>query len=519
MRRRSPSTARFVSGSTSRRDRLQGRQPRRAARSRGALRAGPPSGASVQVKRVRLSCGASTPGRGPRWTSSTGAPRVADERAAGGADAVAPPARRDARRRRGRRPRPPRRAVLAAVGEARLDVDVDDALDGERRVGEQAARVATPAARSRRACRRAAARAGRGGERRAELERGPVVLAAAERDVDAVARRRAAPPESTATSAGERSSSSASAGGSCGPSRPGGASTSTRSASFARREPDEVGRRVVARERRRPRRASSGERAAGDGRAASSTLAARPQTRRDERAAGPRERHGQLGERRSARRARRRREHRAHGPGRRPRASSSAGSCVEDRALERLERRRRLDPEALDERLPRRAVGLERLGLPARAVEREHQLAAEPLAQRVLGDERLELGDERGVPAEREVCVDPLLERREAQLLEPLDAARANDSYARSASGGRARGRAPRGAAPPPRRASPRERLRSASSASALEARRGRAARRRREQVAGRPRLDRVGRRRARAAAPRSAAAPASPRRRAAAPA
>ena len=85
-------------------------------------------------------------------------------------------------------------------------------------------------------------------------------------------------------------------------------------------------------------------------------------------------------------------------------------------------------PEALDERLPRLAVDLERLGLAARAVEREHLLAAQPLAQRVLGDERLELGDERRVPPERELGVDPLLERREPQLLEPLDRRAANDS-------------------------------------------------------------------------------------------
>ena len=39
----------------------------------------------------------------------------------------------------------------------------------------------------------------------------------------------------------------------------------------------------------------------------------------------------------------------------------------------------------------------------------------------MLGDEGLELGDERRVPAEREVGLDPLLERREPQLLEPLD--------------------------------------------------------------------------------------------------
>ena len=59
-------------------------------------------------------------------------------------------------------------------------------------------------------------------------------------------------------------------------------------------------------------------------------------------------------------------------------------------------------------------VGRERLGLPAAAVKREHQLRAEALAQRMLGDERLELADHLGVTTEREVGLDALLERCQA---------------------------------------------------------------------------------------------------------
>jgi hypothetical protein len=49
---------------------------------------------------------------------------------------------------------------------------------------------------------------------------------------------------------------------------------------------------------------------------------------------------------------------------------------------------------------------------------------AQPLALGVLAHERLELGDEVGMAAEREVGVDAVLERREPQLLQPrrLDA-------------------------------------------------------------------------------------------------
>jgi hypothetical protein len=43
------------------------------------------------------------------------------------------------------------------------------------------------------------------------------------------------------------------------------------------------------------------------------------------------------------------------------------------------------------------------------------------LAQRVLGDERLQLAHQVGVAAARQVRVDARLERRPAQLLQPRD--------------------------------------------------------------------------------------------------
>ena len=66
-------------------------------------------------------------------------------------------------------------------------------------------------------------------------------------------------------------------------------------------------------------------------------------------------------------------------------------------------------------------VALQRVRLAAGAVEREHQLAAQPLPQRVLVDERLELGDELAGAAQLEIGVDPFLERVEAKLLETAD--------------------------------------------------------------------------------------------------
>jgi hypothetical protein len=91
---------------------------------------------------------------------------------------------------------------------------------------------------------------------------------------------------------------------------------------------------------------------------------------------------------------------------------------AEDRLLELPQRRARLDPELVDEHPPRGLVGLERLGLPAGAVEREHQLAAETLPERVLGDERLELAHKLGARTLGEPSVDQVFERGGVQLVE-----------------------------------------------------------------------------------------------------
>ena len=57
----------------------------------------------------------------------------------------------------------------------------------------------------------------------------------------------------------------------------------------------------------------------------------------------------------------------------------------------------------------------------SRAVEGEHQLGAEALPERVLADQQLELGDELGTRAEREIRLDPLLQGLDPELLEPRD--------------------------------------------------------------------------------------------------
>jgi hypothetical protein len=93
----------------------------------------------------------------------------------------------------------------------------------------------------------------------------------------------------------------------------------------------------------------------------------------------------------------------------------------QDRPLKLLKLPARLDAELLDEQPASLAVALERLGLTARSVEREHELAAQPLAQRVLVHERLELGNERARPAQIEFSVEQLLGYAQAQLVQPAD--------------------------------------------------------------------------------------------------
>ena len=66
-------------------------------------------------------------------------------------------------------------------------------------------------------------------------------------------------------------------------------------------------------------------------------------------------------------------------------------------------------------------IALERVGLAAGAVEREHQLAAKPLPERKPVDERLELGHEVSGASELEVGVDAALQGIEPQLLEAAD--------------------------------------------------------------------------------------------------
>jgi len=88
-------------------------------------------------------------------------------------------------------------------------------------------------------------------------------------------------------------------------------------------------------------------------------------------------------------------------------------------ALEIAQRRAGLERQLVGEQSPPGAVDVQRLGLAARTVEGEHQLAAQMLAIGVHGHELAELAHQLVVPPQPKLCVDPPLERRQALLGQP----------------------------------------------------------------------------------------------------
>jgi hypothetical protein len=94
---------------------------------------------------------------------------------------------------------------------------------------------------------------------------------------------------------------------------------------------------------------------------------------------------------------------------------------AQNRLLELLQGSAWFDPELLDEHTAALTVGCQRFRLPTAAVQSDHELCAQPLAQGLGCDERFELADESRVPPECEVSLDPLLERLETKRLDPSD--------------------------------------------------------------------------------------------------
>jgi hypothetical protein len=95
---------------------------------------------------------------------------------------------------------------------------------------------------------------------------------------------------------------------------------------------------------------------------------------------------------------------RATGPGRGSRARAAANWDLARAPAVGLN-----DPELL--------IDLERFGLPAEPVRRQHQLNARPIAQPVAAGEIPQLADELVSAATRQISLDALLDRAEPKLL------------------------------------------------------------------------------------------------------
>jgi hypothetical protein len=95
----------------------------------------------------------------------------------------------------------------------------------------------------------------------------------------------------------------------------------------------------------------------------------------------------------------------------------------EDHPLELPQLRPRLDPQFVDQELPSPAHRLEGVRLAARPVQGDHQLPAQPLAQGVLGHERLQLADQVLAAPAGQPRGEPLLDRLHVKLLQARDLA------------------------------------------------------------------------------------------------
>ena len=81
----------------------------------------------------------------------------------------------------------------------------------------------------------------------------------------------------------------------------------------------------------------------------------------------------------------------------------------------------RVQTELVCEQAAEVLVDSECVRLPSRPVQRDHQLGAQAFLERVLIDERGQLGQYHCMPAERCLCLDLFLECAQPQLFEPGD--------------------------------------------------------------------------------------------------
>jgi hypothetical protein len=96
-----------------------------------------------------------------------------------------------------------------------------------------------------------------------------------------------------------------------------------------------------------------------------------------------------------------------------------AGVLTQDGLLQPSQFGSGLDAELVVQQPPGGPVDLQRLGLAAAAVQGQHQLGAEPLPQRLLLDQAVELTGQLAMQAETQLGVDAGLQGAQALVLQP----------------------------------------------------------------------------------------------------
>ncbi len=107
--------------------------------------------------------------------------------------------------------------------------------------------------------------------------------------------------------------------------------------------------------------------------------------------------------------------------GTRPGAGPTAQLLAQHPPLQLPQLRRRVEPELVGEPGAQPGEGRQRVALPAGGDQRLHQYADGPLAQRLGGHQRLELGDRLRGPAHRQQRLRVLLAAAGLQLGQPRD--------------------------------------------------------------------------------------------------
>jgi hypothetical protein len=113
------------------------------------------------------------------------------------------------------------------------------------------------------------------------------------------------------------------------------------------------------------------------------------------------------------------RQRRARGP-RSRRRQIQPRVLGQDRGMQPAQLRPGIDAQLLDQDRPGPLVGKERIGLPTRPVQRQQQLGPQPLPQRLVTDQPLQLGHQLPVPPQPQVGLEAILQGDQAQPGQPV---------------------------------------------------------------------------------------------------